>query len=235
MDMNTTHSSRCFLAWALAAISVLLLGCLVSVPAQDAVKKIEVGKNVFVELRGKERRVLVQGYVCLRMGQLEQLFTRKRTKEHESILAAEVDAKDIHTALIACGAEAGKPVSFAPKFTPASGTTIKVFVEYKDKDKMVRRPAQEWIRSIKTKKQLEQDWVFAGSRFFQDPLDKTKKPFYMANDGDVICISNFETAMLDLPISSTKDNDDLYFEAHTDRIPPVETPVTIILEPLLKK
>ena len=41
--------------------------------------------------------------------------------------------------------------------------------------------------------------------------------------------------MLDVPFSSPKDNDDLAFEAHTDRIPPVDTPVLIILEPVPAK
>ena len=39
--------------------------------------------------------------------------------------------------------------------------------------------------------------------------------------------------MLDLPINSSKDNDDLAFEAHTERIPDLETPVLVILEPVL--
>jgi hypothetical protein len=132
------------------------------------------------------------------------------------------------------GAEEGKPVQFRPKYQPAHGTTIKITLEYTDKGKKVQVPAQSWVRSSKTKKDLDIDWVFAGSQLIPDPLDKTKKPFYAANDGDVICLSNFDTAMLDLPIESTRDNDDLFFEAHTERIPPVETRVTVILEPVLK-
>ena len=99
----------------------------------------------------------------------------------------------------------------------------------------MRLPASEWIRNIKTKKDLGVDWVFAGSYLIPDTLDATKKPFYAANDGDVICVSNFDTALLDLPIDSGKDNDDLAFEAHTDRIPALETPVLVILEPVLPK
>ena len=38
----------------------------------------------------------------------------------------------------------------------------------------------------------------------------------------------------DLPIKSSKDNDDLQFEAYTERIPPLETPVEMVLEPVLK-
>ncbi|MBM4067706.1 MAG: hypothetical protein FJ271_01990 [Planctomycetes bacterium] len=199
-------------------------------------KKVEVGKNVFLEVQGERRLVRVNAYVCLRKGQLEQLLTRKRTKEHEAVLAADVDARLIHAALTLARAEPGKPVQFVPKFVPPSGSTIKVSLEYVDPQtkKTVKVPANKWIRNLKSKKHLETDWVFAGSVLIDDPLDKTKKPFYAANDGDIICLSNFDTAMLDLPVSSSRENNDLVFEADTDRIPPVETPVQVILEPIAK-
>jgi hypothetical protein len=236
--------SKLVLAGGLLAAPFLMLGCVdgdapsKQVPAKRAeaeAKKAAVGKNVFLEIEGEKRRVLVQAQVCLRQGQLEQFLTRRRTKEHEAIVAADVDARDIHTALVLARAEPGHPVRFRPKYEAASGTTIKVSVEYKDKDKTVRLPARDWIRSAKTKKNLDADWVFAGSVLIPDPLDKTRKPFYAANDGDVICISNFDTALLDLPISSSRNNDDLVYEAHTERIPAVETPVVVILEPVLEK
>lgn len=197
-----------------------------------APKIVSVGKNVSLEIDGTKRRVLIKTTVCLRKGQLELFLTRKRTKEHEAILAAEVDAREIHAALLAAGAEAGSPVKFAPKYTPATGAKIRVLVQYEKDGKTITVPAQQWIRNLKTMKDMEQDWVFGGSRLIPDPLDKTKQPFYAANDGDLICVSNFETAMLDVPIVSTGDNDDLFFEANTDRIPALETPVTVILEPM---
>jgi hypothetical protein len=203
-------------------------------PPPAPIKKVETSKNVYWVSQGGNRWVEVQAYVCLRQGQLEQLMTRKRTKEHEAILAADVDASKIHLALITANAEPGKPVQFRPKFKPPTGTTIKITLQYKDKDgKEVRVPAQQWIRSIKTKKDLPYEWVFAGSFFFADPQEKSRPPYYTANDGDVICLANFETAMLDLPITSTKDNDDLAYEAHTERIPPLDTPVLVILEPVI--
>ena len=51
--------------------------------------------------------------------------------------------------------------------------------------------------------------------------------------GILCCAENFPDAMLDLPINSPKDNSDLAFEAWTERIPPVGTKVTMILEPVL--
>lgn len=232
---------RTVLIWGgIVAPAIWLSDSLATKPTRAAqpkteAKKVEIGKNVFLEVHGTDRRVLVNATVCLRKGQLEQFLTRTRTKEHEAILAADIDARDVHKALLLAGAEQGKPVAFRPKLTPPSGTTIKVSVEFKENGKTVRLPANEWIRNVKSKKNLQVDWVFAGSFLIPDPLDATKKPFYAANDGDVICLSNFDTALLDVPIVSTGDNDDLVFEANTDRIPDLETAVLVILEPVLKK
>jgi hypothetical protein len=206
-------------------------------PAQKPAptKKVEIGKNVFVEiLPGGKRRVLVLAEVCRRTDQLEQLLCRKRTKEHEAILAADADARHIHAALIAAGAEPGHPVKFEPpdKVLPPTGTKIKVLLQYQDKGKTVTIPGQSWVRNVKTQKELDVDWVFAGSVLIPDPLDSKAQPFYGANHGDVICLANFDTALLDLPILSSKDAGDLSFEAWTQRIPALETRVTVILEPV---
>jgi hypothetical protein len=214
---------------AFVALCGLILCLGISASAQES-KKIKISDNVYLEIEGKQKRVLIDAYVCLRQGMLEQLLTRKRTKEHEAILAVDTDARNIHLALVAAGAEPGSPVKFRPKFEAPVGPEIKITLQYNDKGKTVRVPAQQWIRNVKTKKDLDTNWVFAGSLLIPDPLDKKKPPYYGANDGDVICISNFDTALLDVPFNSSKDNDELAFEAHTDRIPPLETPVQIILE-----
>jgi hypothetical protein len=41
-------------------------------------------------------------------------------------------------------------------------------------------------------------------------------------------IANFDTALLDLPFDSTRDNEHLTYEANTDAIPALETAVTVI-------
>jgi len=196
---------------------------------------VQVGKNVSLEVNGDSRRVLINAVVCFRMGMLEQFLCRAGTKEHESILAADIDARQVHAALIAAGAEPGSPVKFRPEYAPARGTVIKVFVQYEDKGKTIKVPAQHWVRNLKTRKELQHDWVFAGSLLFENQNDPKAPPLYAANDGDVICVANFESAMLDLPISSSADNEDLDFEAFTERIPPEGTNVMVILEPVLPK
>jgi hypothetical protein len=199
-------------------------------------KRVPVGDNVDLEIftRPPSRRVLIYAEVCLREGPLEQLLTRKNRKEHEAVLAADIDARKAHEALILAGAKEGKPVKWLPKYVPPTGTTIKVSLQYKDKKgKQVVLDARSWIRNLKTRKELTTDWVFPGSMLVDNPLDKNARKHYLANDGDVICISNFESAMLDLPIESSKADLDRGYEAWTERIPPIGTKVLVILEPVL--
>lgn len=192
----------------------------------------ELGKNVYLNtLPDGKRRVIINAYVCLREGQLELLLCRKMTKEHEAILAADIDARVVHAGLLASGAKPGSPVHYRPKYRPAHGSVIKVTLEYRGKDgKTVSVPAQQWILNVRTKKQMEHDWVFAGSQFQQ--LEPDQPPYYAANGGDVICVSNFETAMLDLPVELPNENNQLVFDAFTERIPPLGSQVLVILEPV---
>jgi len=198
-------------------------------------KKVKAGKNVFLEIQGDKRRVLIEATVCLREGQLEMLMCRKQTKEHEAVLTADVDARDIHKALILAGAEPGSPVQFSPKFKPATGTVIKVTLQYEEKGKVVTVPAQKWVRNANTKKELDQNWVFAGSRFVPNEEDRTKPDYYLANEGDLLCLCNLESAMMDLPVQSPKALTERFYEANTDQIPERDTKVTVILEPVVEK
>ena len=198
-------------------------------------KKVSIGSNVSLEVRGKRRRVLINAYVCLREGQLEQLMCRRGTKEHEAILAADCDARDIATGLLATGAKAGTPVKYSEdgkETIPPTGQRIKVTLQYRDKGKLVTVPAQQWVRDAKTRQDLQGDWVFTGSQLYPNPEGDDKPPTFAANSGDVICVSNFNGALLDLPINSPKKYGELVFEANTERIPPHDTKVTIILEPI---
>ncbi|MFM1904766.1 MAG: hypothetical protein RLZZ440_2666, partial [Planctomycetota bacterium] len=68
--------------------------------------------------------------------------------------------------------------------------------------------------------------VFAGSGFWRDPADG--KDHYQADGGDMICVSNFPTAMLDLPIESSESNEALLFEAFVGRVPPRGTAVELV-------
>lgn len=189
------------------------------------------GRNVWLDTSGNGRRVVLKGEVVLRRGALEMLVCLKGTKEHESILAVDTEARLVHAALIVAGAEEGQPVQFRPEFRPASGQAIDIILEWKDKQgKLQRARAQEWVRNFDTGKELSYPWVFAGSGFVTDP--ETGEKYYLADDGDLICVANFPSATLDLPIESSQSSGSLLFEAFAERIPPAETPVTIYLVPV---
>ena len=178
----------------------------------------------------KQKQVAVDGEVCLTRGYLEMFACIKNTKEHESIVALDSKAFLIHTALLAVGAKPGTPATYRPTYRPASGTTIEVWVEWMEPSgKPKRVKAQEMIRDLETKKAMTHRWVFGGSSIYEDAA--TKRRYYRAEGGEVICVSNFPTAMMDLPIESTQADDQLLFEAFTENIPSRRTPVRIYLVP----
>jgi hypothetical protein len=209
-------------------------------PQADKAKSVEVkraplGKNIELETEGEKRRLRVQAEVCFREGPLELLLCRKYTKEHEAVLSADLDARQLHLALLATGARAGSPVKYEPRYQPAHGSEIAITLQYEKDGKTVTVPARRWVRDGKTRKELAHPWVFGGSVLFPDPDDPTKPPLYAANGGNVICVSNFPDAMLDLPVNSPQEDAERQFEANTDLIPPLGTKVTVILEPVPEK
>jgi hypothetical protein len=194
-------------------------------------KKLPKPDEVWVD--AKKKQVYVDGYVSLREGYLEMFACLVGTKEHESVVAVRTKAQTVHAALLAIGAKSGTPVEWQPKFKAPTGTEIEVEVRWlDDKGQWKAARAQDWIRNAETKKLMTYPFVFAGSGFWKEP--ETDKEYYMAESGDFICVSNFATAMLDVPIESSQSNEALSFAANTDKIPALGTPVRLVLTPKLK-
>ena len=195
---------------------------------------VKLSKTHPLWLDTKRKAVVIDGQVCLREGQLEMFACPKGTKEHESVVVLDCVPQDVHTALLALGAKPGQPVKFDPKYVPASGDIVDIYVLWKDEQgekHQVR--AQEWVQYEKTQKAMPFDWVFGGSGFWTD--EQTGQKHYQANGGDFICVSNFPTAMLDLPVESSQTNADLLFHAFTENIPPKGTKVRVVLLPRVMK
>ena len=178
----------------------------------------------------KKKVVYVDGFICVTKGYLEVFACVKGSKQHESVVAINAKPSQVHTALLAIGAKQGTPVQFQPEYKPPTGNEIDVFVIWKD-DKGVEHKVrgQELVRAVKTKKHLEAPWVFAGSGFWHD--EQTGQQIYKADQGEFICLSNFPSATLDLPIESTNNNENLMFEAFTEKLPPTDTKVRLMLAP----
>jgi hypothetical protein len=204
-------------------------------PIPEGAKPLNKNKTLYFEtLKDGTRRVHLLSTVVLREGPLEVFLCKYQTKEHESIVDCDVDAREVHMALVAAKAVPGTPVKFSPKYTPATGSRIKVTMTYYFNGKLLNKDARYWIKDVRNKKELAHDWVFAGSRLENNP-DNPQEKYYYANNGEIISLSNFPDSMLDLPIESTDKNNELMFEAWTERIPPKQTKVLITLEPVPAK
>lgn len=195
---------------------------------------VRLAKDHEVWLDSKDKRVIVGGAICLRRGPLEMFACPRLTKEHEAIVAVNCPARFVHAGMLALGVRPGSPVKYTPKYEKATGTIVDVTVVWKDKDRAVQRtPAQKWVKNTQRGRELAYPWVFVGSGFWTDT--RSGKRYYSADAGEFICVSNFPTAMLDLPVASSQATEALVFSAFTERIPPLKTRVMLVLKPHLKK
>jgi hypothetical protein len=93
--------------------------------------------------------------------------------------------------------------------------------------------AVEQLFELGKSRPMEADFVFCGSSFAKL---KNGNEVYQADAGSLICVANFGDAMIDINIASTASNDSgLLFEPWTERLPPVNTEVTVELIPAAEK
>jgi hypothetical protein len=184
---------------------------------------------IWVDLPDKQ--VVLQGEVC-RAGYPLEFFATYGNRSYEAVVAVNVKPSIVHAGLLRVGAEAGHPARFQPEFAPPTGTEVAIEVRWKDAQGKVQScPAQHWIRNIKTRKELDSNWVFGGSLFVTD--ETTGKEYYQADSGELICVLSSPTAMLDLPMQGYGAIEARSFEAFAEHLPPEGTPVTILLKPIL--
>ncbi|MCG6155576.1 YdjY domain-containing protein [Rubinisphaera margarita] len=88
--------------------------------------------------------------------------------------------------------------------------------------------AIEQLEQASQPETLEADWVFAGSLFQEDP--QTGERRYLAEGGDLICVANFPSAMIDIAARSSADDSQRGYEANPDAVPELGTPVLIKLQ-----
>ena len=140
----------------------------------------------------KNKEVILVGSVCRANYPLE-FFATYPDRGYESVVVIYTKPSLVHGALLALGAKPGKPVQYDPKYIPPSGTEVEIDVAWLDQNgKRQKARAQDWIRDIKTKKQLDVNWVFAGSLFWEDK--STGEKSYLADRGDFISVLNLPTA-----------------------------------------
>ncbi len=137
----------------------------------DKLTPLNQKNTVFLDLPNK--RLLLKTHVCLDRGMLEMLLCLKQTKEHESIVTVDAKAFTIHTGLLALGCEPGKAATYEPKFQPASGQNIDIFMHYVDTEGKLRRvEAGKWIRNSRF-------------RYYEEEFEKLPDGLELDTDGNL--------------------------------------------------
>ncbi len=188
-----------------------------------------LSKTQEIWLDRKNKQVIVGGKICLDAGPLEMLICPRGTKEHETIVSVNAEAWQVHGALNAIGAYEGTPSRWVPEYTPAWGPKIDIKMMWRDakSNKVKTADGKKWVLNSETQKPMTTELVFGGS--FHEPQTEGDRPRYMADAGELICLANFSTSTIDL---RTEDKDaQLFFEANTPLIPPINTQIYTIIKP----
>jgi hypothetical protein len=184
-------------------------------------------RHVLIDLKNKQIRV-----DCEALNPhmpLEFFCVVRGGQEHEAVLRTDARPSVIHFGLLAMGLQPGEPAHLSQAdrtWFPPTGPPLKITCEYSLNGKWVDVPANRMMRSVKTKQEMPPlAWVFDGSRILPDGR-------YAADlTGYVVSIVNFDLTMIDVPELASNANETLEWEYNPDTVPPVGTPVTMIIEP----
>jgi hypothetical protein len=165
--------------------------------------------------------------VVLREGLLELLACSPRTKEHESILRVVPRPLRIYEALGLIGLTPGAPAAWdtnRQRRLPPTGDRLAIRIVYELDGRRVEVNAWDWIRSAETGRPAKpRPWIFTGS------LRDGRGRFAADYDGNVVSLVDFGTELIGLPDMLSADNDQLFLQADSERIPPLGTTCILML------
>ena len=210
-----------------------------------------------VKINLEERCVDVESRVCLKEGMLELIACTKDSKEHESIIMIEAKPSHVHTALLLLGAKPGNPAmqeAIDPEMTrfrhtPPSGNPIDVFLVFKDTEgKEAEHPINEFIKAADqdegtgipnteetpeaAKKFPTHTFLFAGSILAGE--GKGPRQYLCDLNGNVISLATFGDELLCLPDVHDHSNGALVWEIDGDKLPELNSKITLRLRPQFK-
>jgi hypothetical protein len=179
-----------------------------------------------VRIDYRHRQVEVDAKVVMREGALELFACSRGTREYESIVAVQTRPLFVFQALGLLGISPGHPlrVLASGDVDPADGQPIEIEVRYEANGTQQSPPIENWLRRARSTTPLErQTWVFAGSV----PLEGGA--IAADEEGTVVAVVDFESAIIALPRLHTASNQELWLEPNTPAIPPIGTPCILVL------
>lgn len=211
-------------------------------PAKPSVEKIDEDHLRIggVTIDKKTREISFPAVVNLREGLLEFAVVHQNGKIHESLLRTDISPTSINLAFTLLRYKPSKELYRIPKepglltqdyFKEPEETRksarIRIFVELQKDGETKRIPINDWILHDTNHKAMPPThWVYGGSEFY-DGI------FVPESTGDIIAVYLTNSTLVNYP-GNDNSNDDVW-SAFTDRIPELETKVTVVIAPFEEK
>ncbi len=171
----------------------------------------------------KKGEVKVPGRVNMQEGLVELLACGRWGKLHESVLVIDVEPYYFQLALLLLGLEPGnKPLAYQGDPHTPQGDYVDILVEWRENGKSVKKRAEELVFNRATGKSMKRThWVFTGS-IIQNGI------FIAQVEQSLVTTFHDPATIIDNPLPAGGD-DTLYY-ANKRVVPPVGTPVTMIVK-----
>ncbi|MBL9146157.1 MAG: hypothetical protein JNM99_20920 [Verrucomicrobiaceae bacterium] len=205
-----------------------------ALPSKPVVRQVspgvyEVGK---VRLDQKAMSISFAGTLNMKRGLLEYLVVHSKGSVHESLLVTEVEATDIHVAMLLLGAKGGAVVAEAPPaqldaryFRTAPklmGDAVLIRVKWKEKDVEKSASIEDWLFRESVKQPVEHGaWTYNGSMVHEGR-------FLAQTEGNLVALVTSPSALINNPRQG-HDNDHLW-NVNGDTTPGIGTPVEIVIQ-----
>lgn len=202
------------------SLLALAVGCATprARPAWQPERLVRVGT---VQVDVQTRVVVVTGYVKQVEGAIELLACGPGGKVHESVLVLELNPLDLQTALLLIGAQAGPPM---PELGvgPPRGDRLSIWVQWEQGGRPQVLPLEELAYEWRHRRALRTaGWIFTGSVFVDGKFKALAEESLIATYWDPWAIVN---------VASPLGADDEALSVNRAWVPPLHTPVTLLLE-----
>jgi hypothetical protein len=206
---------------------------------QPAIEKLDathfrIGEVTFDRLT---REVRIPAEVNMTEGLLEFLLVHKDGKVHESLLKTNIKASHLNLAFTLLRYKPSRElyVVYDPKSGQNTGkfaevpdavkiaAKMNIKVEWNDNGQIKTCPVNEWITDTSTDKEMPAGpWVYGGS-------ETENGRFVPELTGDILTIFLTNSALVLYP--GHDNQNDCVWLPFPKRVPPLETPVTLIFSP----
>jgi hypothetical protein len=181
--------------------------------------------NILINKR--EKSIVLPGKVNMQEGLVELLACGRYGKLHESVLMLPVEPYYVQVALLLIGLQPGeKKLKYQGDPGLPVGDPVEIYVEWKERGRVVRKRAEELIFDKSAGRAMPHTrWVFTGSLIHDGN-------FMAQIEQSIVTTYHDPMTIIDNPLSGGGD-DTIYF-VNKEVVPPVGTPVTVIIKALRK-